>query len=210
VANFSSPLDNLFLPMAIGATYVYTAEEEDGVVLNEITQTSQTKVILGVTTTVVHDIEFLLVEGVGSIVTEETFDWIAWDNNGNVWYFGEDTTEYLYDENWNLIGTSKEGSWQAGVDGAKPGIIMLANPRAGDSYRQEFYEDVAEDMGKVLKLNGSVSVEYGDFDGVLTTKEWTPLEPGAVEHKYYARGVGLVFIEQLKGKTVRVELIDIQ
>jgi hypothetical protein len=209
-ANFSSPQDNLFLPMAIGATYVYRAEDEDGVVLNEITQTSQTKVILGVTTTVVHDVEFLLVEGVGSIVTEETFDWIAWDNSGNVWYFGEDTTEYLYDENWNLIGTTKEGSWQAGVDGAKPGILMLADPAPGDSYRQEFFEGVAEDTAKVLNLNGSVSVEYGDFHDVLKTKEWTPLEPGAVEHKFYAADVGLVFIEQLKGKTVRVELVDIQ
>ena len=196
--------------MAIGATYVYRAEDEDGVVLNEITQTSQTKVILGVTTTVVHDVEFLLVEGVGSIVIEETFDWIAWDNSGNVWYFGEDTTEYLYDENWNLIGTSKEGSWQAGVDGAKPGILMLADPAPGDSYRQEFFEGVAEDTAKVLNLNGSVSVEYGDFNDVLKTKEWTPLEPGAVEHKFYAADVGLVFIEQLKGKTVRVELVDIQ
>ena len=209
-ANFSSPQDNLFLPMAIGATYAYVAEDEDGVVLNEITQTAQTKVILGVKTTVVYDVEFLEVEGVGSVITEETFDWIAWDNSGNVWYFGEDTTEYLYDDNWNLVGTSKEGSWEAGVDGAKPGILMLANPRPGDSYRQEFYEDVAEDMAQVLNLNGNVSVEFGDFSGVLKTKEWTPLEPGAVEHKYYAPGVGLVFIEQLKGKTVRVELIDIQ
>jgi hypothetical protein len=196
--------------MAIGATYVYRAEEEDGLVLNEITQTSQTKVILGVTTTVVHDVEFLLVEGVGMFVTEETFDWIAWDNNGNVWYFGEDTTEYLYDENWNLIGTSKEGSWQAGVDGAKPGILMLANPRPGDSYRQEFAEDVAEDMAQVLAVNKNISVEYGDFNNVLVTKEWTPLDRGTIEHKYYAAGIGLVFIEQLKGKTIHVELIDIQ
>ena len=124
-ANFSSPQDNPFLPMAIGATYVYTAEEEDGLVQNEITQTADTKDILGVTTTVVHDREFLIVEGVGPIVTEETFDWIAWDNSGNVWYFGEDTTEFLYDENWNLIGTSKEGSWEAGVDGAEPAFSCL-------------------------------------------------------------------------------------
>ncbi|MBI3934192.1 MAG: hypothetical protein HY316_05840, partial [Acidobacteria bacterium] len=143
--NFKSSQDNLYLPMAIGATYVYMAEEEDGLVLNEITQTPRKKKVLGVATTVVYDVEWLLVEGVGWVLTAETFDWIAWDNDGNAWYFGEDTTEYLYDEEWNPIGTSKAGSWQAGVDGAEPGILMLADPMPGDSYRQEFYEGVAED-----------------------------------------------------------------
>lgn len=208
-AHFTSPRDNTFLPMALGATYVYLAEEEDGLVINEITQTRRKKTILGVNTTVVHDAEWIFIEGVGLVLTEETSDWIAWDNYGNVWYFGEDTTEYLYDEDWNLIGASSEGSWQAGIDGAQPGILMLADPRAGDSYRQEYYQDVAEDMGRVLQLNVPVSVEFGDFDGCLKTKEWTPLESGAIEHKYYAPGVGLVFIEELNGKTVRVELVDI-
>lgn len=207
--NFTSPQNNIFMPMAIGQTYVYVAEEEDGLVRNEITQTTQTKVVMGVTTTVVHDEEWLEVPGVGLLLIEDTLDLIGWDNDGNVWYFGEDTTEYLYDESWNLIGTSKEGSWEAGVDGALPGILMLANPAAGASYRQEFSEGEAEDMAKVLKLNATVSIEYGDFDGVLKTKEWTPLEPGVVEHKFYAPGVGLVFVEELKGKTVQVELVDI-
>jgi hypothetical protein len=85
---------------------------------------------------------------------------------------------------------------------------MLADPMPGMSYRQEYYEEEAEDMGKVLKLNEKVTIDYGDFEDCLKTKEWTPLAPGEVEHKYYAPGVGLVFIEELKGKTVKVELID--
>lgn len=208
-ANFDSPQDNVYWPMAVGDTYRYEAEEEDGLIINEITNTGAFKVILGVTCRVIYDEERIDVEGVGLVRAEETYDWYAWDNDGNVWYFGEDTVEYLYDDDWNPLGTTSEGSWEAGVDGAEPGVVMLADPRPGDSYRQEYYEGVAEDMGKVLKLNAHVSVEYGDFGDCLKTKEWTKLEPGDIEHKYYAPGVGLVFVEELKGKTVRVELVDI-
>lgn len=209
-ADFDSPVDNSFLPMALGDTYVYRAETADELILNEITQTFDTKEISGVTTTVVYDVEWVYIADKDMwFITEATNDWIAWDNYGNVWYFGEDTLEYLYDEDWNLTGTSTAGSWEAGVDGAEPGILMLADPAPGLSYLQEYYADVAEDMGKVLKLDAAVSVEYGDFDDCLKTKEWTPLDPGNVEHKYYEPGIGLVFIEELKEKTVLVELIDI-
>lgn len=208
-ANFSSPQDNTYWPMAIGDTYHYEAEDEDGLIVNEITNTGAPKVILGVTCTVVYDVEWIDVEGIGLVLTEETYDWYAWDNDGNVWYFGEATVEYLYDDDWNLLGSTTEGSWEAGVDGAEPGVVMLADPQPGDSYRQEYYEGVAEDMGKVLALNASVSVEYGDYEGCLKAKEWTQLDTGHVEHKYYAPGIGLVFIEELKGKTVLVELVDI-
>jgi hypothetical protein len=210
-ADFSMPMDNTYLPMAIGDTYVYEAEEEDGVIINHITATSNTVVVMGITCTVVYDVEWIIIEDLGiTNILEETDDWYAWDNDGNVWYFGEDTTEYLYDDDWNLIGTSAEGSWEAGVDGALPGILMLAGPRQGLSYQQEFYEDEAEDMAKVLRLDAIVSVEYGEFENCLKTKEWTPLERGAIENKYYAPGLGLVFIEELSGgKTVYVELVDI-
>jgi len=209
-ANFDSPQDNIWLPMALGDTHVYLTETEDEVVLDEMTDTYDTKLILGVTCTVVRDVEWIYVTEMDTwFITEETDDWYAWDNFGNVWYFGEATVKHLYDEDWNPAGDSTEGSWEAGVDGAEPGILMLAHPRPGISYRQEYYEDEAEDMAKVLRLNARVSVEYGDFGHCLVTKEWTPLEPGVIEHKYYAPGVGLVFIEELKGKTVKVELIDI-
>jgi hypothetical protein len=210
--NFDDPLDNPYLPMALGDTYVYLAETEDEVIINEITNTSDTVEILGITCTVVYDVEWVEVEidGVKYLFKiEETNDWYAWDNDGNVWYFGEDTREYLYDEEWKPIGTTTEGSWKAGVDGAEPGILMLANPMPGLSYQQEYYEDEAEDMGKVLKLNSNVSIKYGDYEGCLKTKEWTRLEPGHIEHKYYYPGVGLVFIEELKEKTIMVELDEI-
>ena len=141
-------------------------------------------------------------------VIEDTFDWYAQDFEGNVWYFGEYSEAYEYDEDGNIT-IDTEGSWEAGVDDAEPGIIMLADPMPGISYQQEYYEGEAEDMGKVLRLNESVSLEFfDDFDGCLVTKEWTPLEAGVVEQKYYAEDVGLVLIEELKGKTVRVELVE--
>ena len=202
--DFVSFIDNPYLPLDPGTTFVYEAETADEFILNKITVTNETKEIIGVSCTIVYDVEWI-----NNLLTEETYDWYAQDSSGNVWYFGEATTEYLYDDTGVLIGTSTEGSWEAGVDGATPGIVMLADPLPGISYRQEFYEGVAEDMAKVLRLNVSVSVDYGDFDDCLKTREWTPLNPGVIEHKYYAPGIGLVFIEELKGKTVKVELVDV-
>jgi hypothetical protein len=209
-ADFSSPQDNLYFPMAIGSTYVYWAETEDELTLNEITITSDTVVILGITCIVIYDVEWVSPDdGITWYMTEETYDWHPWDNDGNVWYFGEWTTEYEFDDDWNPLGSNNDGSWTAGVDGALPGIIMPADPMPGMCYEQEYLEDEAEDMGKVQRLNASVSIDYGDYKDCLKTKEWTPLDPGAIEHKFYAPGVGLVYIEELKEKTVRVELIDI-
>jgi hypothetical protein len=210
LTNFSDPGDNIYFPLVPGTTFVYEAETEDELILNEITVTSETELILGVSCTVVEDVEWISVDDGGTwILIEDTDDWYANDNAGNVWYFGEDTLKYLYDEDWILTGTSTEGSWKAGDFGALPGIIILADPTPGACVQQEYYEDEAEDRGKVLKLNASVSIELGDYEDCLETKEWTPLEPGNVEHKYYAPGVGLVFIEELKEKTVEVELVDI-
>ena len=144
-------------------------------------------------------------EWVDGELAEDTFDWYAQDSSGNVWYFGEDSKEY---EDGVFVGT--EGSWQAGVDGAKPGIIMKANPQIGDSYRQEYYLDEAEDMGKVIKLNESTSVPYGSFDGVLVILEWNPLEPKVIEHDYYAPGVGAILEVVVKGGSERVELVEIR
>ena len=195
---FVPVIDNPYSPFIPGTTFFYEAETEDGLLENEVYVTYETKEILGVTCTVARDKEW-----VGGVLEEETDDWYAQDVDGNIWYFGEYSTQY---ENGEV---SHEGSWEAGVDGAEPGILMEADPRPGDSYQQVYYKDVAEDMAKVLRLNASVSVPYGDFEDCLKTKEWTPLEPGEIEHKYYASGVGLVLIEELKGKTVYVELVDV-
>jgi hypothetical protein len=202
--NFVPRVTNPYFPLEPGTTFFYEGMSE-GVPTREVVYvTNQTKVILGVTTTVVHVLSY---EGTGpdEVLVEETFDWYAQDEAGNVWYFGEDTKEL--DENGNVIST--EGSWQAGVDGAQPGIIMLANPKKGQRYRQEIAPDVAEDMAQVRRLNESVCVIYGCFDHVLVTKEWTPLERGVVEYKYYAPGVGFILSVMVKGGEERLELVDI-
>jgi len=211
--DFDTPQDNIYFPMAIGKTYVYMAETEDELIRNEITTTSGTKEVMGVDCIVVYDVEWVSVDdGITWFMTEETYDWYAWDNEGNVWYFGEWTTEFEYDDDWNPTGENHDGSWEAGADGALPGIVMLAEPKSGVCYQQEYYEGEAEDMGRVLNLNAKVSLEsenFDDFEDCLKTKEWTPLDPGVIEHKYYAPGLGLVFIEELKEKTVKVELVEV-
>jgi hypothetical protein len=199
-ANFVSRIDNRYWPLQPGTTFVYEGTSDGESEHNEVAVTTETKTILGVQCVVVRDT--VTVEGE---LTEETLDWYAQDKDGNVWYFGEDSKSY---ENGKVAST--EGSWEAGVDGAQPGIIMPAEPKVGDEYRQEYYAGEAEDMAAVLQLGGSVTVPYGTFDNVLVTKEWSPLEPDVVEHKTYAPGVGLVLSESVQGEQERLELVDVQ
>ena len=199
--NFVSEVTNPYFPLTPGTTLIYRGEAEGVPTRNETYVTYDTKVILGVTCTVVRDQAF----EEGALV-EDTFDWYAQDVNGNVWYFGEDTKEL--GENGNVIST--EGSWEAGVNGAEPGIIMLADPQKGDRYQQEFAPGVAEDMAQVLGFEESLCVRYGCFEDVLVTKEWTPLERGVVEKKYYANGVGFIFGVMVKGGEEQTELVRVR
>jgi hypothetical protein len=178
-AQFTTKIENEYLPLKPGTTFVY----EGGTERDEMTVTHSTKMVMGVECVVVDDRAW----EEGKLI-EKTYDWFAQDKEGSVWYFGEDTKEYK-----NGKVTSTKGSWEAGVDGAKPGIIMQAEPKVGQTYRQEYYPGEAEDMAKVQSLDESVTVPYGTFDHVLETREWTPLEPSYDEHKYYARGVGQVY-----------------
>jgi hypothetical protein len=178
-AQFTTKIENEYLPLKPGTTFVY----EGGTERDEMTVTHSTKMVMGVECVVVDDRAW----EEGKLI-EKTYDWFAQDKEGSVWYFGEDTKEYK-----NGKVTSTKGSWEAGVDGAKPGIIMQAEPKVGQTYRQEYYPGEAEDMAKVQSLDESVTVPYGSFDHVLETREWTPLEPSYDEHKYYARGVGQVY-----------------
>lgn len=157
---------------------------------------------------VVHDREWVDPECTGDFVlVEDTFDWYAQDDDVNVWYLGEDTTSW--DEDADCL--SAAGSWKAGDDGAVPGVIMLGEPRPGDWYQQEFFEGGAEDRAKVLRLNAPVSIAFGDYVDCLMTKEYTPLSPGTIEHKFYCRltdgGFGLMLVSEQHGKTRRVEYI---
>ncbi len=193
-ARFVANVDNQYFPLVPGTAFVY--QTPDGGERVEVRVTEETRTIMGVACTVVMVREFEDGE-----LAEETTDWYAQDVDGNVWYFGEDTKEYRADE---VVSTA--GSWEAGVDGAQPGIIMQGTPAVGQSYRQEYYAGVAEDMGEVLSLEESVSVPYGSFDRVLKTREWTPLEPGDEEAAYYAPGVGLI-LEAEGGD--RLELVSV-
>jgi hypothetical protein len=175
-ADFTTTIDNKYFPLKPGTTFVYEGGAQHGA----MTVTSDTKKVMRVQCVVVVDKEW---EG-GKLI-ERTYDWFAQDKKGTVWYFGEDTKEY---KNGKVVST--KGSWEAGVDGAKPGIIMQADPKVEKSYRQEYYPGEAMDMARVLSLNASVTVPYGSFDHALETKEWTPLQPGFSEKKYYVRGVG--------------------
>ena len=199
--NFVSQVDNPYFPLTPGTTLIYRGETEGVPTRNETYVTYDTKVILGVTTIVVHDQAFDK-----GVLVEDTFDWYAQDVDGNVWYFGEDTKEL--DENGNVIST--EGSWEAGVNGAEPGIVMLADPKKGDRYQQEFATDIAEDMAQVIGFEASFCVRYGCFEDVLVTKEWTPLERGVVENKYYAKGVGFIFGVMVKGGDEQTELVRVR
>jgi hypothetical protein len=135
-------------------------------------------------------------------LVEVTDDWYAQDSKGNVWYMGEHTTEY---ENGKPKTT--EGSFEAGVDGAQPGVVVPAAPKPGMTYRQEYYAGHAEDRAQVLGVDEQVQAPAGLFKGALMTKDLNPLEPKLVELKFYARGVGPVLEIAVSGGTDRAELI---
>lgn len=169
-------------------TYAGTNEKNETVRVEEA-YLNETKIVMGVTCRVVRAREWINDE-----LVEDTYDWYAQDNQGNVWYFGEDTKEY---DGGQVVST--KGSWEAGMDGALPGIIMPAHLLPGLWYRQEYYKGEAEDVGQILSLDRSVTVPFGTFENCLLTAEWNLLEPGVVEHKYYAAGVGLIKVEAGKG-----------
>jgi hypothetical protein len=198
-ANFVNTVDNPYFPLKLGTVFIYEGKTEKGNEYNEMTVTSETKVILGVTCVVIAD--KVMVDGK---LEEATLDWYAQDKQGNVWYFGEDSK--TYDANGNVVDT--KGSWEAGVKKAKPGIIMEASPKVGDTYRQEYYKGEAEDMASVQSLNESTTVKFGSYSGLLMTKEWSALEPTVVEQKYYAKGIGFILVTA--GDTERLELIEIR
>jgi hypothetical protein len=183
-ADFSADVTNPWFPLEPGTRWTYRETTEDGEVVRVVvTATSVTrKIANGVTARVVRDTVALDGE-----VIEDTLDWYAQDDDGTVWYLGEDTAEL---EDGKI--TTREGSFEAGVDGAQAGVIMPASPEVGMVYRQEHYKGEAEDSGEVLALGQRASVPAGEYDDLVKTADTTSLEPDVLEHKYYASGVGLV------------------
>jgi hypothetical protein len=198
-ASFVEVIDNPWFPLQPGMRWVYegkTAEDETERIV--VVVTDRRRDVMGISAAVVRDT--VSIEGE---VIEDTFDWFAQDADGNVWYLGEETKEY---EDGEVVST--EGSWEAGVDGALPGIIMEADPQVGDAYRQEYYAGEAEDLAEVVRTGESETVPAGSFDGLVVIKEWNPLEPEAIEEKYYAQGVGTVLENKVRGGQERVELVS--
>ena len=197
-ASFVDGIDNPYLPFVPGSRWVYEGLEDGEEIRIEVEVTDQRRQVMGISAVVVREVEY----EDGELI-EDTFDWYAQDSEGNVWYLGEDTKEI---EDGEVVST--EGAWEAGVDGALPGIIMLDEPAVGDAYRQEYYEDEAEDLGEVFELGQTQTVAAGSYEDVVIIREWNPLEPDVIEDKYYAPGVGLLLELTVEGEDARVELIE--
>ena len=202
-ANFSNStnLTNSYFPYAAGKKYVYEGQTPDGLERIEEQRLATTKTIMGITCVIVN-----FKEWIDGKLVEETWDWYAQDNDGTVWYFGEAV------DNYNSQGTIKnhEGSWEAGVDDAKPGIIMPANPSVGMKYREEYYFNHAEDEAEIIGTSLTVSIPFGTFNNCIQTRNFTMLEPDQIENKFYAPGIGLVKEINLTDNNAEIRLIAIQ
>lgn len=196
---FTAKVDNPWFPLRPGSTYVYRGYRDGKPARDVVTVTHATKRIRGAACVVVHDRLYLR-----GILRERTTDWYTQDRLGNVWYFGERTAEL--DRRGRVTSTS--GTWQAGAHGAKPGIYMPAHPHVGQSGRQEYYKGQAEDHFQVVGLHEHVKVPYTSSRQALLTKEWTPLEPGTLDHKFYVRGIGTVLEQTVKGGSERGALVS--
>ncbi|MFD4960592.1 hypothetical protein [Microbacterium sp. NPDC058389] len=201
-ADFTADIDNPYWPMTPGTRWTYREIDPDGQELRvTVVATSETREMAdGITARVVRDTVFR-----GEEILEDTFDWYAQDADGAVWYLGEDTAEF---EDGRI--TSREGSFEAGVDGALPGILIPADPTQGMTYRQEYYAGQAEDNGEVLSVHAMADAPTGHYTDVLLTWDTDGLEPDVAELKFYAPGVGPVLaLEAAGGPGAREELIGI-
>jgi hypothetical protein len=195
----SAHVDNPWFPLDPGSRYVYTGTKDGKRARDVLTVSNRTRTIAGVRTREVRDLLYL-----DGVLAERTTDWYAQDRAGRVWYFGEDTVELRRD------GTvrSTEGTWLAGRHGARSGIYMPAHPRVGQSGRQEFLKGHAEDHFRVLSLHATVRTPIAASRHALLTQEWTPLEPGVIDHKFYVRGIGTVREKTVKGGTESLTLVS--
>jgi hypothetical protein len=198
---FVERIDNPWLPFPPGATLVYRGVKDGSAARDVVRVTRRKTVVDGIRCTAVDD--RLYVRG---RLAERTTDWYAQDRIGNVWYFGEATAEL--DRSGRV--TSREGSWRAGRNGARAGIVMPAHPRVGQTFRQEYFKGHAEDHFRILGVAATVRVPYTASRQALLTKEWTPLEPAVIDHKLYVRGIGLVKEETVKGGEERFVLVSVR
>ena len=199
-ASFTPNVTNALFPLKVGRTLVYTGVKDGKVALNIATTTSKTRIVDGVRTRVLEDRLYL-----DNVLEERTSDYYSQDRCGNVWYFGEDTAKL--DPRGHVVST--EGSFHAGVNGAKAGVFMQARPQLGRQFRQEWFRGHAEDVFKVIGLDATVRVPLGSFRHVLRTSERTDLEPAVLDNKYYVRGIGEVAELSVRGPAERLRLVAI-
>jgi len=197
---FSAHVDNAWFPLRPGTTYVYRGMKDGSPARDVVLVTHRTKRVGGVRCRVVHDRLYLR-----GRLAERTADYYAQDARGTVWYFGEDTAEL--GRRGRVITT--EGTWHTGVDGARAGVFMPAHPRVGERHRQEFLRGHAEDHFEVVSLDAHVAVPFDTFEHALRTREWTPLEPGVVDAKYYVRGIGEVSEQTVRGGREAARLVRV-
>jgi uncharacterized membrane protein YkoI len=197
--DFSSDLTNKYFNMPIGKKLIYEGMTEDGLERIEVYSMDKTKTVMGVETRVIWDRVWLNDE-----LIEDTYDWYAQDKDGNVWYFGEDTAEMI---DGKII--NHNGAWEAGIDGALPGIIQPANPEIGKTYQTEYYKGKAEDRIDILALDETVTVPYKTLSNCQKTKDYTPLDSGVFENKYDCPEVGFVVLEIAVENGERIELISV-
>jgi len=200
-ADFATQVDNPWFPLRPGLTLSYRGSDSGKPTREAFVVTSERRQIQGVSCVVIHDNVY-----VHGHLAERTTDWYAADKDGNVWYFGEATAEM--DRHGRV--TSTEGSWQAGRNGAEAGVFMPAQPRLGQAFRQEYLAGHAEDHFSVVRVGTVVKVPALSTTSAMVTKEWTPLEPGIVDQKYYVRGIGTVLERSVQGHQETNELISVQ
>lgn len=194
--DFVPRVDNKYFNLKPGTTFSF--QNKSGTERVEIAVTTETRKVMGVAATVLRAREWK-----NGVLWEDTYDWYAQDKAGNVWYFGEAVDNYR-----DGRIAHHTGSWEAGVDGAKPGIVMRADPQIGESYRQEYYKGRAEDMGTVVATDKQLTVPHGTFENCLQIRDWSLIEHGK-EHKYYCPGVGFLVREEKIGGAVEADLVGV-
>ena len=198
-SHFVGRIDNPYFPLPVGRTLTYRGIKDGKTQIDRVTVTSRTKVLEGITATVVHDVATHR-----GTPLERTFDFYAQDDQGNVWYLGENTKAYRPN---GTVDTS--GSWQSDVHDGEPGIIMEANPQVPDAYRQEYSKGVAEDTAWIVDRGGKVTVPYGTIDHALTSLEFARIEPDVVDQKIYGPGLGIVSETALTGDHEVARLVKV-
>ncbi len=201
-SRFAAPVANAYFPLAPGSVTRYRGTDDGESFRERVVVTSRTKVIQGVATTVVRDV----LRRADGTLAESTRDWYATDDAGNVWYFGEATA--TYDDTGHV--ESREGSWQAGVDGAVAGTIMPADPTPTDAFRQEFERGEAEDQAWVVQRGVTTSTPYGKLHDVVRAFEWSRLEKDVVSEKLYAPGIGIVRERDVAGGDETFVLVGVR